>query len=450
LRTVSPLSISLSLVFSLIGLVLAWQIIIRSFADSFATSDPAFALSLAPENSDALLNSIDDQLGIARNGTTPDPANAPKLSAAGEALTVALRAKGIPAPLLPPETTPQVREDLRQKARTVLLASPLDPRALRILGQLSPTDISAQPFMQASTERSKHEILSNYWMLQRTFLNGDYRKSVEYADILLRSQVHLVDFVAPILTRIAESKGGDLPVKQVLANDPPWRRAFLITMLPGITDARTPLNLMLDLQEHGMPPTTEELSNYLAFLMKNKLYDIAYYVWLQFLPPEQVNNVELLFNGQFRFNPSGLPFDWVFSNGGSMRSEIAEHPDRPGDHALFIEFVDGQVDNGAVKQITTLPPGAYTFTASEKGNIQARRGMRWKIACVDNLTDVLGESEAIAGMHREWRPISVAFTVPANDCPAQQVWLELDARTQSERMVSGSGWFADLAIVKAP
>jgi len=45
---------------------------------------------------------------------------------------------------------------------------------------------------------------------------------------------------------------------------------------------------------------------------------------------------------------------------------------------------------------------------------------------------------------------SVAFAVPDADCKAQQVRLALDARSASEQLITGSIWYDQLQIVRAP
>ena len=74
---------------------------------------------------------------------------------------------------------------------------------------------------------------------------------------------------------------------------------------------------------------------------------MAYYSWLQFLPPDQLSNTGRLYNGSFEVPPSGLPFDWVFKKGPGVNIKFAPRPDQDREQALLIEFGPGRVDFGA-------------------------------------------------------------------------------------------------------
>lgn len=433
------------------GAGLAWQVGIKSLVAALSESAPEWALALAPAGSASLLNLAEEKIGLRSGGRYVDAEDAgANVSPQSKAATKELLAKGIPAPMVPPDVSPADRAEARRMAEAALRIAPLDARALRVLGQTAESDAQARVFMQASVKRSMREVLATYWLMQRSFLDGDYTGAVSHADVLLRSQSLLYPYVAPLLGRIAETKDGADAVKAVLQTNPPWRREFFSAVIGGISDARTPMNLMLDMQSHGLPPTREEISFYLNFLMSKKQYPLAYYAWTQFLPPEALKNLGLLFNGNFEFQPSGLRFDWIIANDSGARIEITDRKDKPGQRALFLEFLTAQVGGGGVKQTIALAPGAYRFSGIVMGEIRARRGLRWRFGCIETPWVSIGESEAFIGRVPEWREFSAEFRVPATGCPLQEIELGVDAVSSSDRFVSGTAWFTDLKVTAKP
>jgi hypothetical protein len=61
---------------------------------------------------------------------------------------------------------------------------------------------------------------------------------------------------------------------------------------------------------------------------------------------------------------------------------------------------------------------------------------------------MIGESGMVAGKTATWKDIEFGFAVPASDCPAQYLRLDLDARMSSEQFASGTLWFDDLRIAR--
>ena len=61
-------------------------------------------------------------------------------------------------------------------------------------------------------------------------------------------------------------------------------------------------------------------------------------------------------------------------------------------------------------------------------------------------SDRLAEGPMINGRVLSWSDTSFDFTVPAQNCRAQYLSLDLDARMASESFVNGSLWFDDLKI----
>jgi hypothetical protein len=102
-----------------------------------------------------------------------------------------------------------------------------------------------------------------------------------------------------------------------------------------------------------------------------------------------------------------------------------------------------------VTELVVLSPGTYHLKGSYKSDVASVRGLQWRIVCAGT-ANVIGESRPVTGSDPTWRKFDVAFTVPADNCPAQYVTLALDARSTSETFVSGSIWYDDLSITRDP
>jgi hypothetical protein len=302
--------------------------------------------------------------------------------------------------------------------------------------------------MQAAAGRSMRESIAVFWLMREAYERKDYAAVVQYADILLRTRPQVVTQVMPTLARIAEDKDANSVLKRALAENPPWRALFFSNLLQNITDARTPLDLLVSLKDSPVPPTPADLREYLALLIRHNFYELAYYVWLQFLPREQLGSAGLLFNGSFETKPSGLPFDWVITPGSGVTIDFARRPDEVRQRALLVEFGHGRVDFRGISQMVMLAPGSYRLNGQYRGQVTGRRGLEWRILCAGVETP-MAKSAMVTGNTPEWTEFTVSFTVPATDCRAQQVRLWLDARSASEQLVAGSVWYDKLQIVRA-
>src|SRR5262249_52464127 len=130
--------------------------------------------------------------------------------------------------------------------------------------------------------------------------------------------------------------------------------------------------------------------------------------------------------------------------GSGVTAEIVPKPDSNGKHALLVDFAYGRVEYYSVRQLVMLAPGTYEFKGQYKGQLLGPRGLKWRIVCASG--PIIEESPMIIGMMPSWRTVAFTFTVPATDCRAQYVRLDLDARMASERLVSGSMLFDELQI----
>ena len=457
----NPLPLYRTALIAGLGVLIAWQVVTRSLGAYLARETPLAALNLNAAEPTALLNLADAQ--IRRTAEAGDSAGADQpLDSRGDRLgdwsAIALKAiseKLDPAPgsarrvALPP-VTPEDREQIRALAERAVRNDPLNARALRILGQLaegSGDSDTAIRFMRASANRSLSEAADLYAMLRHSFEVTDHPNTIYYADALMRKRPQLIAAAAPLLARMAESPDpkAHTELEKMLRADPPWRQSWFANLLPAITDARTPLKLFLSLKDTKAAPHSGELKDYLHFLIGRKFYELAYYTWLQFLPPAQLANIGLINNGSFTAAPSGMPFDWIISPGPGVTIDIAARPDATGDRGLFLEFGPGRADFRGVSQLLMLPAGDYRFRGRFQGDIKGRRGVQWHVSCAGG-KPVLADGPMFTGVKAQWAEFAFIFTVPATDCRAQELRLDLAARSASEQLVSGSVWYDDLRI----
>jgi hypothetical protein len=409
------------IIIAALTIVLVWEVTSKSLARYLASAGPEQALALDARQPMALLNLADQTIGI----------DAPATDARAQSLT-------------------SQDQQVRAMTELALHEDPLNARGLRILGQLanrSHDEMRAMQFMQTSARFSMNEFIALAWLADKNFEKRDYGSALHYADILLRKAPGLINYVMPTLAQIAENNDGSEDLRKLLAGNPPWRAVFFAVLPNSISDARTPLNLLAALKDTPNPPSTNDLQGYLKFLIDRNFYSLAYYTWLQFLPAEQLNNVGLLFNGRFETAPTGLPFDWVITPGTGVTIDLVSAPDDDGGRALEVAFQQGRVQFGGVEEFVSLPPGKYQFGGKFAGEVIGQRGLKWRITCAGGAT--IGESDMVAGRTSTWKRFEFQFGVPAANCPAQRLHLDLDARMSSEQFVSGTVRFGDLQIALA-
>lgn len=413
--------------------VLVWKIVTTNFATHLVDVAPRVALFLASSNPSVLLELADRKvnpgIGSSDLGRRSDQADASRPYFGGA----------------PAFKSRSERDEVRAWAETALTQSPFDSRALRILGQLALEASAATRFMEAAARRSLNETEAHYWLLQRRFAQHRYADVIRAADILLRTRPQLLEFVAPFLARMAEDRSAVGELEQAIKRNPPWRDAFLNYAPEVVTDVRAPLRLMLTLKNTPFPASAENQRAYLSYLFQRRSYDFAYYAWRQLLPPDRSREAGILYNSDFNRPPSGLPFDWLIAKGSGVTIDIVPHPDHDKSHAIVIDYGQGRAGPHSVVEFVKLTAGSYRMIGRFRGELVGRRGLRWRVACVEsNIT--IGESEMAIGRFPDWKLFQFDFVAPEKDCPLQSIRLELDARSASEWMASGKMWYADLKI----
>ena len=84
-----------------------------------------------------------------------------------------------------------------------------------------------------------------------------------------------------------------------------------------------------------------------------------------------------------------------------------------------------------------LPAGDYSFSGRLKtAELRTVRGLWWRIFCANASANTIANSELVSGT-MPWTDFTVKFQVPATDCGAQWLQLELPARIEAELRIEG-------------
>ena len=263
----------------LLGLLLLWLVISHSLVAYLANVEPSLALRINSSDPEVLLNAADDTLKRANLQLAPLQSGNVLSKLAG----VASRAvtdiettskEATPQTQEPSEAEPITLDRVRALAEKALVRDPLNARAFRMLGQIAATtgkSVLATTFMQRAAQGSNHESIAVYWLMRKAFDDADYPKAAYYADILLRAQPQAISLVAPVLGALSEKKEANGEVKKLLIANPLWRSSFLRALPSNVSDARTPLDILLTLKDTPYPPSNGDLRFYLDFLLQRKL-----------------------------------------------------------------------------------------------------------------------------------------------------------------------------------
>lgn len=416
------------------AVLLAWQVVRYSVVAALAPATPTLALALRPGAAPALITQADQRLNAPLRSYERARARAPKG----------------PPPEPPPPPSRKTLAEVQAWVRTALIAEPLSPAGFRILGQIAAIrgdKARAARLMDVAANLSIRETAAVLWRLNHRLEVRELDGALEDANALLHTRPDLGRLVLPVLARISELPEGREKLVRLLAARPPWRSTFF-SVLPGaVRNPQSPLALYLALAETTAPPSEGELDAYVRDLIRRKRYSLAYYTWLQFLPPARLARARFPYNGDFLFDPSGLPFDWQIRAPSGAWAQISHVPASRGNRALVVEFFGRRAPFRHVSQTLLLGPGAYRLAGRTKADLRAVRGLVWRLYCRPS-GKLIAETPPVKGRIGGWEAFETRFVVPRTGCPAQLLRLELIAHAAVEEKARGEAWFDDLRVMR--
>jgi tetratricopeptide (TPR) repeat protein len=340
-------------------------------------------------------------------------------------------------------------DSAREWAQRALRASPLNARALTLLGLIAERkgdQKNAYALMRIAAARTWRDRATDAWLLNREAGRGDYARALPYADAMLRVESFYQPELFPVLASFTVDPRAFAALTTFLATAPPWRSWFLSELSAHLANRTRLIDLYAALNDSENPPTKAELRPYLIRLIKDENFELAYQTWQTTLPQQQRMDETRPFNRDFEFPVDGLPFNWTLETVRGADIRFLSSIDGGKKRALLVEFSGARVRFANVKQLMLLPPGDYSFSGRVKtAELRTSRGLWWRIFCANASANTLANTELVSGT-MPWTDFTAKFQVPATDCGAQWLQLELPARIEPELRIEGQVWYQDLRI----
>ncbi|MBM4221361.1 MAG: hypothetical protein FJ170_05375 [Gammaproteobacteria bacterium] len=394
-------------VLAVIAAVLAWRMLTINMAEYFAREpgSEAAALKWAPHHPQALFAQ-----GVASAARDAERA--------ADELAAALRAN----PTNGPAYAALAR--LHEAAGDV----PAAARAMETAAAMAPRRIDVQ------TEAAA------FWMRR-----GDIARALLHWDVVLTFGTDLRARLFPDLLRLVEQPATLAAFAPLLQKEVAWWPDFFAYAANNAAQVDT-VQALFNLQAKGPNATSAPaLRTFLGRLQREGLWTEAYFIWLNSLSKEQINNVGNLFNGGFEYPISSVGFDWIIDPLPQVLVETAATHGSTGSRALHVVFRGSKTAYRHLRQHLLLPPGSYSLRGRVRPeSLETAQGLQWAVWCAGGKAP-LATSERFLGSD-QWRHFSLQFAVPKADCPVQMVRLELAGRTVLDFEARGGIWFDDISV----
>lgn len=447
------------LIVSLAACALLAPVLMQGVAGLTFSQAPAAALAIAPGHPYALTVLMLERrpppaveaAAPAGEADSPEPSPAqgePPPQAPGETQAPAADAAPDVLPELPEFVRPPAR--VAELATRVLKAEPLNSNAIRALGfvnDLQGRMDDARRFMEVAVRRSMHDEEARYWLLVDALRQQNIDLALTQLDLFYRGFARARPRILTAFAALADHPQGQAAMIEALKADPPWRNRFLRTYPANTKDDRNPMQIIVALRAAGQEIGDDIIHAFGNALVRKRKFNEAYYLWLQSLPSDRLQNLPLLYNGDFELPIEREPFNWRLGNARGAVTEIA--PNETGEGSVLqLLFFGERVAYAHTRQFLMLTPGQYRLTGLYSShNLNNPRGLQWRVVCIGaEGTRRIGESERIRGHAPRWNEFAFEFDVPADDCPAQELVLILPARNAPERMIAGRILFDKLNI----
>lgn len=336
-------------------------------------------------------------------------------------------------------------------AREAIASSPLNVRAIRVLGQARER---ARPgtgdaLLVQSARLSWRDGPTQIWIVQRALQANQLSIATERAEALLRIE-HEGRLTFALVRLMLTHPPARAYFLHSLEKRPYWRHDFMFadvaTLPPDQIAAMAAL--LRDLGKTKAPPSIVEARATIDALVAGGKADEAYALYK--MASGRVRAGELIDNPGFEdasldYTSGGnsTVFDWRAYSEGQTAAGVERRPEEKGNRVLYAT-TEGGSDATLAERAMVLAPGAYRLDFRIRSlDREAPRAFRVRVHCASGSEIAISPAGSILPGDA-WRSVTVPFSVPAG-CTQQVLQVVAD----HERGASSEAFFDDIRVSPA-
>ena len=341
-------------------------------------------------------------------------------------------------------------EGLKNRETRAFLADPLDRLTMKNLVMLHEVGMKKDDsgeIYDILVAFTKRNISVQVGAINSNLQSGNVAKAMFHLDALLRAHPQLGKAIYPVLYPVLNDNKAVAALAKVLRSRPTWRRDFMNELAEHDPESTISYKLFTNLRKQNAAIEDSEFRYLFANLIGKKQFDKAYFVWLDFLPAEDLADIKLIYDGGFNRTPRNLFFDWNIDARPNARIAIAKRNEAPSDLMLKLEFFQDREEFYHLYQYLQLPPGQFAVSFDTKAEqINMPAGLRWRLRCAAN-SEVMGESEKFLES-QPWTTQTFPVNIPDENCDTQILRLEAVTRAVLDQKYDGQLYFDNFKIEK--
>ena len=333
-----------------------------------------------------------------------------------------------------------------------VMAEPLNANGLinlAVLANRKGDHGAAEKFYTLASRLSGRNYAAQTPLIDMLIGRGQVSEALVHIDGVLRTKPQQSAQIYAVLGALAQRQDGLQALVALLACDPPWRHNFLNFASADKTYPDTVYRIFADMRKAHVAIADDEVRSYLKNLIEQKNIRQAYFVWLDLLNEKQLQNVKLLYDGDFSVPSQNQFFDWTVNAVPNMRVSEVARVGGQGEQSLMVDFTTARPSSNMIEQYLMLASGNFSLHGEVNAkNLHAVSGFQWQIRCEEKTFAEATLASSNSG--QGWETIETEFVIPAQDCNYQKLVLRMAQPLTGQQTVSGQIYFDKMRVVRNP